>query len=177
MFGYEHAGYTNSMGLVKNGAVAGVAGLLATKAMESSSSLLYRFESKRDREREEAARPGPPYEVAAVKTAAVLGVELDDSQRERAGLVFHYGLALSWAPLYIVLRRGLGLSPLQAGLASGASMSVIVDEGLTPLLGFSARNSAYPLSTHVRAFIAHLVFGVTVGVVTEGSWRVLGETS
>lgn len=52
-------------------------------------------------------------------------------------------------------------------------MSLIVDEGLTPLLGFSAPNRAYPASTHVRAFAAHLVFGLAVAAVTEATWCVL----
>ncbi len=30
---------------------------------------------------------------------------------------------------------------------------------MTPALGFSAPNRAYPLSTHLRGFVAHLVFG------------------
>jgi len=37
-------------------------------------------------------------------------------------------------------------------------MSLVVDEGMTPLMGFSAPNRAYPLSTHLRGFAAHLAF-------------------
>lgn len=55
-------------------------------------------------------------------------------------------------------------------------MSLLVDEGLTPLLGFSAPNGAYPLSTHIRGFVAHLAFGVAVAAVTEARWRLTGRT-
>ncbi|MFN2490144.1 MAG: hypothetical protein ABR529_10475 [Actinomycetota bacterium] len=79
--------------------------------------------------------------------------------------------------MYMGLRRRLGLTPLAAGLFTGGAMSLIADEGITPLFGFSAPNRAYPLSTHLRAFIAHLVFGVTVAVVVEGGWLVLGRGS
>jgi hypothetical protein len=49
-------------------------------------------------------------------------------------------------------------------------MSLIVDEGLTPALGFSAPNRAYPLVTHLRGVAAHLVYGLTVAAVTETAW-------
>ncbi len=46
-------------------------------------------------------------------------------------------------------------------------MSLVVDEGMTPLLGFSAWNRAYPLATHLRGFAAHLAFGLGVAVTAE----------
>jgi hypothetical protein len=50
-------------------------------------------------------------------------------------------------------------------------MSLIVDEGLTPALRFSAPNRAYPLATHLRGFVAHLAYGLTVAAVTETAWK------
>jgi hypothetical protein len=44
-------------------------------------------------------------------------------------------------------RRATGLGPVSAGLASGAAMSLIVDEGVTPLFGFSAPNRDYPAAS------------------------------
>ena len=38
---------------------------------------------------------------------------------------------------------------------------------MTPALGFSAPNRAYPRSTHLRALLAHVAFGATVAAVTE----------
>ncbi len=52
-------------------------------------------------------------------------------------------------------------------------MSLIADEIMTPNLGFSAPNRAYPLSTHLRGFAAHLVFGLAVAATTEVGWRLL----
>jgi hypothetical protein len=42
-------------------------------------------------------------------------------------------------------------------------MSLVVDEGMTPPLGFSASSRAYLLSTHLRGFAAHLAFGLGRG--------------
>lgn len=151
-------------------AVAALAGYLATKAMEPVSQKLYELESEADRAREDAARPGEPYRVAADKVTPLLGLRLNDEQLNRAALVFHYGLAVSWAPLYAVLRRATRLRPLTAGLAAGSAMSLVADELMTPAFGFSAPNLEYPLVTHVRGFAAHLAFGLAVAAVTEGAW-------
>jgi hypothetical protein len=158
--------------LAKDMPVAVVAGYLGTKFMEPISQKLYELESEEDRKREDAVRPGPPFEIAAEKTAKLAGVELNNQQKERLGLFFHYGLAVGWAPVYALLRRRTALSPLAAALASGAAMWLVADEGMTPALGFSAPNRAYPLSTHLRGFAAHLAFGLGVGAVTEAVWRV-----
>ncbi len=77
--------------------------------------------------------------------------------------------------LYALLRRRTALGPAPAGLVAGAAMSLIADELMTPALGFGAPNRAYPLSTHLRGFAAHLVFGLGVAATTKAGWRLLGR--
>lgn len=161
--------------LVKDIPVAAAAGYVGTKLMEPISQKLYEWESKDDRDQEDAVRPGSPPQIAAEKTLKLLGIELNEKQTERVGMAFHYGLAVGWAPVYSVLRRQTSLPPVAAGLAFGAAMSLVADEGMTPALGFSAPNRAYPLSTHLRGFAAHLVFGLGVAAVTEVAWRMTGR--
>lgn len=156
-------------------ALAPLAGYVGTKIMESVGAKLYELESEQDRKREDDARPGAPYAIAAAKAADLAGLTLTDKQHDRLALAFHYGLAVQWAPLYPLLRRRTSLRPVAAGLATGAAMSLIADEMMTPALEFSAPNCAYPLSTHLRGFIAHLVFGLGVAAVTEAGWRVLRQ--
>ncbi len=156
-------------------ALAPLAGYVGTKVMEPVSSKLYELESEQDRRREDEVRPGMPYAIAARKAADLVGVRLSDKQHERLALAFHYGLAIQWAPLYPLLRRRASLGPVAAGLATGAAMSLIADEMMTPALGFSAPKRAYPLSPHVRGFVAHLVFGLGVAAVTETGWRLLRQ--
>jgi len=62
-----------------------------------------------------------------------------------------------------------------AGLGTGAAMSAIADEWMTPALGFSAPNRAYPLATHLRGVIAHLMFGLGVAATTEALWAARGR--
>jgi hypothetical protein len=66
---------------------------------------LYELEPSSARDKEDAVRPGPPYRVAAEKITQALGLTLTEEQLERASLGLHYGLALSWAPLYPLLRQ------------------------------------------------------------------------
>lgn len=165
----------NTADVITDILIAPVAGFVGTKVMEPVGMGLYKMESPRDRAQEDAVRPGPPYEIAAKKTLGALGFNLEDAALERAGMAFHYGLAIGWAPVYALLRRNTQLNPLAAGLLSGAAMTLLIDEGMTPMMRFSAPNSAYPASTHVRGLIAHLVFGVAVAAVTEAAWTLTGR--
>ena len=160
-----------SMRAVTGGVATGVvAGYVGTKAMEPVSVYLYRHEPERARATEDAARPGPPYRVAAKKITGALGLTLTDEVLDKVALGFHYGLAVSWAPLYGILRHRARLVAPTAALVTGLAMSVIADKLMTPMLGFSAPNRAYPLLTHLRGVAAHLVFGATVGAVSEVTW-------
>ncbi len=76
-------------------ALAPVAGYVGTKVMEPVSSKLYELESEQDRKREDEARPGAPYAIAARKTTDLLELTLTQQQMHRLALVFHYGLASS----------------------------------------------------------------------------------
>jgi uncharacterized membrane protein YagU involved in acid resistance len=156
-------------------ALSAVAGYVGTKAMEPVSMKLYELEPEHVREREDAARPGPPYQIAAEKISAGLGITLDDQQLQRASMALHYGLAIQWAPLYTLLRRRTDWSPVASGLATGTAMSVIADGLMTPAFGFSAPNPEYPLATHARGFAAHLVFGLAVAATVELGWTVLRQ--
>jgi hypothetical protein len=145
-----------------------IGGFVGTKVMEPVSMKLYEWESEEARRQEDAVRPGPPYKIAAEKTTKLLGIQLTEQQLNKLSMWgFHYGLGMSWGPVYTLLRRRTGLNPIAAGLLSGAAMSLIVDEGLTPALGFSAPNQAYPLVTHLRGFVAHLAFGLGVAATAE----------
>ncbi len=145
-----------------------IGGYVGTKVMEPVSMKLYELESEEDRRKEDEARPGPPYVIAARKTTEALGMELSDERLQKvATYVFHYGLGMSWGPPYAFLRRWTNMGPVSAGLLTGAAMSLLVDEGMTPLLGFSAPNRDYPLATHLRGFAAHLAFGLGVAGTVE----------
>ena len=83
---------------------------------------------------------------------------------------------MSWGTVYTLLRRLTPLPPPVAGLLTGASLSLLIDEGLTPCSAQAAPNRAYLLSTQVRGFVTHLVYGLSVAGVAE-SIAFLGRNS
>ena len=97
--------------LLGDAAIAGLAGYVGTKIMEPVSQKLYELESEQTRAQEDKARPGPPPEMAARRAAELLNIQLTDKQLEVGTMAFHYGLAISWAPLYQLLRRKSPLGP------------------------------------------------------------------
>jgi uncharacterized membrane protein YagU involved in acid resistance len=151
---------------------AWIGGVVGTKVMEQASTKLYELESEEARAKEDAVRPGPPDELAAKKIFGAAGIDLQGKALEAGSLFMHYGLALSWSPLYALLRRTTRIPPVGAGLVLGTAMSLIADEVMTPMAGFSAPNRAYPLVTHLRGFIAHQVFGLAVAATCEAVWAV-----
>ena len=86
--------------------------------------LRHQWKSEAARAREDAARPGEPYRIAAEKLSRLTDLHLDDKRLDQLALVFHYGLdshyglALQWAPLYPLLLRRTQLTPLPAGRCS-----------------------------------------------------------
>jgi hypothetical protein len=148
--------------------IGAIGGYVGTQVMERVSMKLYEMEPEEARQKEDEVRPGPPFVIAARKTADLLGLDLSEEQIQTlATYVFHYGLGMGWGPMYTFLRRWTNLNPVSAGLLTGAAMSLVVDEGMTPLLGFSAPNRDYPLVTHLRGFAAHLAFRLGVAGTAE----------
>jgi hypothetical protein len=113
--------------------------------MERFNMTAYRLEPEEDRKREEAVRPGPPFVLAADNLLKrVLGIELDQARLQKVGMAFHYLTGVSWAPVYMLLRRTRRWNPVAAGLATGASMSLVLDATLTPAIGASAPTPSTP---------------------------------
>jgi hypothetical protein len=75
------------------------------------------------------------------------------------------------------MRRAAGMDSLGAGVAAGMSMSVILDELVTPALGFSAPNRDYPAAAHVRGLLGHFVYGLALAGTAEGLYRLASGLS
>jgi uncharacterized membrane protein YagU involved in acid resistance len=151
-----------------SGAAAGVVGgYVGTKVMNPVTTKLQELAPEEDRQREKAVSPGSPYEIGVRKAADLLGVTLSDEQLKAAASAMPYTVGITGGLLYVIFRRRLRLNPLLAGLMSGMALFVVVDEGLTPALGLSAPDRAYPLSTHLRGFLGHLAYGAAVAATAE----------
>jgi uncharacterized membrane protein YagU involved in acid resistance len=153
--------------LISDLATAAVSGFVALAVMDLVTSRVYALASEADRQQESAVSPGVAYTVAAKKTAAYIGLSLSEAQASSLGSLYHYLMGLGWAPVYIALRRLTGMAALPAGLVTGLTLWAGFDEGMVPALGFSAPNRAYPLSTHVRGFLGHLTYGLSIMTSVE----------
>lgn len=163
------------MGNTRNAAVdmvvGGIAGAVATWAMGRTTALLYARESKAAREREDAARGGKTaYGVAAEKTAAVVGRELTEEERARAGSAIHWGLGVSTGALYGALRPHLPDTAARGALF-GTAFWLLMDEAATPALGLTPGPGAFPWQTHARGLAGHLVYGVVAETVLDAADR------
>jgi uncharacterized membrane protein YagU involved in acid resistance len=156
-------------------AVGLAAGLVATKVTDLAQGPLRRATPEGVRRREARVSPGPSSShVAARRIAERVGRSVEDRRLRPLAKTVHHGLGMAWGPVYCLLRRRGGMRPLGAGLAAGAALSLVVDEGLAPALGLSAPNRAYPAATHVRGFLAHLIWGAAAALAAEAIYRLTG---
>ncbi len=147
------------------GAVAGAAGWWA---MDHILRFLYNHEDPSVREAEDAARGGvPALEVLAQKIATRAGVSLSMAQREKAGTVLQWVEGIGTGMVYGVLRSRAPTVSAGRGLAFGAGVSLLVDEGIVPLLGLSPGPAAFPWQTHARGFVGHLVYGLAADTALD----------
>jgi uncharacterized membrane protein YagU involved in acid resistance len=152
-----------------------LAGLVATKVTEYAQQALWAATPEETRRKEQRVRLGPPFRVAAEKSADLAGLHLDEKETMAAGMAFHYASGIGWGPVYCVMRRAAGMNSLGAGIAAGMSMSILLDELVTPALGFSAPNRDYPPAAHVRGLLGHLVYGLALAGTAEGLYRLAAE--
>jgi uncharacterized membrane protein YagU involved in acid resistance len=161
--------------LLADVAVGLLAGFVATKVTDLAQGPLRRATPDSAKRREARVSPGPSSsQVAARKVAERLRRPMEDRRLRSVAKAMHHGLGMAWGLVYCALRRRGGMPPLAAGLVAGAALSLVVDEGLTPALGFSAPNRAYPVATHVRGFLAHLVWGAAAALAAEAIYRLTG---
>jgi uncharacterized membrane protein YagU involved in acid resistance len=156
-------------------AVGLFAGLAATAVTDLAQEPLRRATPDNAKRREARVSPGPSSsQVAARRIAERLGRPANDRRLRPVAKAVHHGLGMAWGPVYCLLRRRGGMRPLGAGLVAGAALSLVVDTGLTPALGLSAPNRAYPVATHLRGFLAHLVWGAAAALAAEAIYHATG---
>jgi len=135
---------------------------------------MYERQSASSRRREEQLRTEMPTTTLVRRIADVVGTEVSDEQASRLGTWLHYGFGASGGPLAAALSAA-GMGAVPAGIAVGAGMWVLVDEGANAVLGLTQPATEFPLVTHVRALAAHLVYGLAVGALLGTARRVLGD--
>jgi len=139
----------------------GIAGLGAGWLMNALTTVIYDRQDPVARSREEDARGGRiASEVAAQKTARLLGRRLDEQSARKWGPVVHQGVAVGAGALYGVLRGREPRLSLGVGLLFGLAFFVLADELALTALRVAPGPLAFPWQTHARGLAGHLAYGV-----------------
>lgn len=147
----------NLAGDVARGAIAGA---VAWWAMDHALRRMRDHEGDDARRREDRARGGvPALEVAAARVADAAGRPLSVDGRQAGGRVAQWLVGIGGGMVFGVLAPRVPAVRAGRGLAFGAAFSLVVDEGITPLLGLAPGPAAFPRQTHARGFIGHLLYG------------------
>jgi uncharacterized membrane protein YagU involved in acid resistance len=149
--------------------VALVAGAVATRVNDYAQKFFYELTPESEKAREPDTEPTSL--AAARKTAEAIGMHPDRRELMRLKTAIHYGLGAGWGVIYALLRRSSHMNPFAAGVATGATLSILVDETICPAMGLSEPNRCYPPSTHLRGFVTHLVYGLALAGSAELLYR------
>lgn len=152
-------------------AIALVAGYFATRVTDRAQSLLWRATPEHEKAREPAGSETSSARSAARLLCVWCGLRPTEPRVRVFKKGLHYGLGLGWGTVYGYSRRRAGARPLLSGVLTGTSLSLIVDEGLNPLLGITPAPRKYPASSHLRGLLAHLVYGLAVACCAEPLYR------
>jgi hypothetical protein len=150
---------------IVEGALAGAAG---TWALDRVTTYLYEAEPRPVRKREDRARGGETaYAAAAEKLARAAGRRLNSRQRERIGTAIHWTLGIGAGALYGALRPRVRPVAVAWGLAYGALVWLLLDEGATTALGLTPGPTAFPWQTHARGLAGHLAYGAVANTALK----------
>ena len=115
-------------------------------------------------EAESEDEPNTVKAADAVATAT-LGKPVPNDYREPTGRAVHYGFGTFLGAIYGVAVELRPATSAGFGTAYSAAVSLVADETALPALGFSPPASEVAAPTHLRGFVSHLVFGVSLEAV------------
>ena len=149
------------------GATAGLAGAWAMDCFQNVLSKATAGSNGGGGQQGQRQQEDEPATVKAADAIAVATTEhpLPKDERAIGGAAVHYAFGGAVGAIYgAAASRTDDVSAL-AGLPFGATVWLVADEMGVPLSGLSKGPAEYPLSIHVNALAAHLVYGVTTEVV------------
>ncbi|HLJ49270.1 MAG TPA: DUF1440 domain-containing protein [Bryobacteraceae bacterium] len=141
---------------VLKGALAGaLGGLAASFAMNQFQGLWTKLAGKTSNGSD-----------ATVKTAQAISPtvfqrELSEDQKKWAGPAVHYGFGTLVGAAYGALAEAVPKAGVGRGTGYGSAVWLAADELVLPRLGLTGPAREQPVSTHVQAWLAHVVYGVT----------------
>jgi hypothetical protein len=146
------------------GAVGGLAGAWTMNQAQAAIAKLQKQQEARSSGESEDATMKAADRVLSIAT----GRHLSQPQKKKAGPVVHYAFGVAMGALYGAAVEGRRHLTPAAGPIFGTALFIGADEIGVPLAHLSGPPTAYPISTHLEAMAAHLVYGVTADLVWRG---------
>jgi hypothetical protein len=131
--------------------------------MDLVTGWFFEHQSQASRRREVEVAPGGTPVLVGQKLAELAGRDVTDAEAARISLFVHRSLGVAYGMAAAALVRA-GARPFQAGVVTGATAFVLVDEGLSSA-AFTPPPGAYPVESHLRGVVGHLTFGVVAGAM------------
>jgi hypothetical protein len=146
-----------------------IAGATATWVMDQVTTSMYNAQPTEVTAREGTAHPNGRSSVGnmVARLEEATGFELDEDLRATTEQAIHYALGAVPGAIYVALRRHLPFLGVGNGLIYGTVLFLVNDEWLNPALGLSAPASAYPVESHVRGLVGHLVLGAATDSISK----------
>jgi hypothetical protein len=143
---------------VIEGAMLGAAAGLAASWTMSQFDGAWKAASNEDQDGDE---PNTVKAADAVAEATV-GEPVPDRYREPTAKAVHYGFGALLGAIYGAAVELRPATTAGFGTAYGSAVSLVADEMAMPALGFTPPASEVVASTHLRGFVSHLVFGMSL---------------
>ena len=156
-------------GTLRDIGIGAAIGYCASRAMDLATDWYSEQQSEASKRREEEIAPGGTLVLAGRWLAGMLGRDVTDEEAEGIGWVIHRVLGVTYATVAAALTRA-GVSPMRAGIATGATAFVLVDEGFMSTF-VTPPPWAYLPESHVRGVVGHLAFGGAVGAMLAAAHR------
>lgn len=162
--------------LWKGALAVGAAGLAGTIAMTRFQTLWGKASEKLTNNGKAASPGGQPGQEsedatmkAADKLAEVTRRRLSHEEKQKAAPFVHCGFGTAMGVVYGTLMelgpRDLPRHELLSGVGFGGVLFAGADEIAVPAAGLAEQPSRTPISTHLTAFLSHVVYGLTTGAV------------
>jgi putative membrane protein len=148
------------------GLAGGFVGTLAMTAAQAAMTKIMASNSSNGGEKNNGQADKPSTEKVADAVAEnVFDHDLSEREEKIAGQVVHYGFGTAMGGLYGVVCEYIPTEVLGGGAPFGTAVMLGADEIAVPALKLSDPPWKHPASTHMYAFVSHLVYGVTTEVV------------
>ena len=150
-------------GTLRDIGIGAAIGYCASRVMDLATDWYSEHQSEASKRREEEIASGGTLVLAGRWLAGMLGRDVTDDEAERIGWVIHRVLGVTYATVATALTRA-GVPPMRAGIATGATAFLLVDEGFMSAF-VTPPPWAYLPESHIRGVVGHLALGGAVGAM------------